>query len=266
MGTPNLDLQTIEMSDNLKTDFVRKINSNMQTIDDKYGELKDLLLQKTGKNTLESAIEYVELLVNAQDATATSDKIFKGYTAYKGTEKLTGTGLSSNTSVQPSLLKNGVTAYDNNGNLITGNAYGIATTATASDIISGKTAYNDGGALLTGAAQRQPTINITATGTNISYIGNYGAGTDQDGKLVIWAYSKNTNYEHINFVATSIGVGTAGVGFGITSFDTSDPENVPYACVVTGVTGYDTINITLNASGLNSSYDYVTLQVTITAS
>ena len=68
MGTPNLDLQTIEMSDNLKTDFVRKINSNMQIIDEKYGYLKNQLLTKTGKTTIEEAIAYIDVLINTQDA------------------------------------------------------------------------------------------------------------------------------------------------------------------------------------------------------
>lgn len=65
MGTPNLDLQAIEMSDNLKTDFVRKINSNMQIIDEKYGYLKNQLLTKTGKTTIEEAIAYIDVLINA---------------------------------------------------------------------------------------------------------------------------------------------------------------------------------------------------------
>lgn len=268
MATPNLNLQEIVLSDKLRTDFIEKINSNMSKIDKNYGELRDLLFKKTGQTTMESAVAYVDKLVNAQDATATPDKIFNGYVAYNGLERMVGTGLSTPTSVQPHLLKNGVTAYDNNGNLITGNAFGIATSATATDIINGKTAYNDAGTLLTGTAQRKQIINVTLSGdsTYITYISGYGAGIDQNGTLVIWAMSNTTSYEHINFTASSIGAGTAGKGFAITSFDTSDPASTPYACTVTGLASYETINVGLKATTVNGSYDYVTLQVTITAS
>lgn len=266
MATPNLNLQEIVLSDKLRTDFINKINNNMTILDQKYEELKDLFLEKTGQTTLQSAVAYIDKLVDANDATATPDKIFNGYVAYNGLDRMVGTGLSTPTSVQPHLLKNGVTAYDNNGNLITGNAFGIATSATASDIINGKTAYNDAGTLLTGTAYVMPTINVTLTGSSSSYISGYGAGIDQNGSLTIWAKSNSSSYENICFDSSSLTLGEAVTGFDITSFSTSNITGIPLACVVNGLSSYNTINITLDATGANATNDFVRLVVTITAS
>ena len=266
MATPNLNLQEIKLNDKLKTDFIEKINNNMQVIDEKYGELKNTVLEKTKQPTLESAVAYIDKLVDANDATVTSDKIFNGYVGYNGLERVVGTALPQSTTAQSHLIKNGYTAYDNNGNLITGTGWAQTTNATPNDVVMSTTAYSSNGELIVGTAVRQMLINVSLTGTNASYISGCGAGIDHMGNLVIWAMSNSTAYEHINFVATSIGVGTAGSGFGITAFDTSDPSAVPHACVVTGVGIANAFNVTLNASALNSSYDYVTLQVTVTAS
>jgi hypothetical protein len=265
MATPNLNLQEIVLSDKLRTDFISKINNNMEILDIKYAQLRDLLLEKTGQTTLESAVAYVDKLVNAQDATATSDKIFNGYVAYNGKERIVGTALPQPTTAQSHLMKNGLTAYDNNGNLITGIGWAHTTTATENDIVVGRTAYNEVGVLMTGNATRQMQVNVRLTGTNYSYISGWGGGIDQNGNLVIWAMSNTTAYEHINFVPKSIGVGTAGSGFNITSFDTSDPASVPHACVVTGVGIANGFEVMLDATSVNSSYDYVTLQVTVSA-
>lgn len=266
MATPNLNLQEIVLSDKLKTDFIEKINNNMKVIDDKYAELKDTVLEKTKQPTLESAVAYIDKLVDANDATITPDKIFNGYVGYNGLEKIVGTALPQTTTAQSHLIKNGYTAYDNNGNLITGTGWAQTTNATPNDVVMSTTAYSSTGELIVGTAVRQILINVTLTGnsTYMGYISGYGAGIDHLGNLVIWAMSNTTSYEHINFVASSIGAGTAGSGFGITSFDTSDPSAVPHACVVNGVGIANAFNITLNASAVNSSYDYVTLQVTVT--
>ena len=139
-------------------------------------------------------------------------------------------------------------------------------TATVEDIAMGKTAYINEG-LVTGTLKPRQQINVTLTGnsTYMGYISGYGAGIDQNGNLVIWATSNNTNYEHFNFVNTSIGAGTIGVGWNITTaYDTADPAEVPHACTITGLAEYSTINIELNASAVDSTDDYITVKITLT--
>lgn len=135
--------------------------------------------------------------------------------------------------------------------------------AFASEIAQGKTAIVQGNLITGTGGVVIPKVNITLTGTNASYISAYGYGFDANKRLVIWAKSNSTAYEHIYFVASSI-IGTAEYGWGISSYDTSDPAEVPHACTVTGLENYTTLNITLNASTINSSYDRVQLDVTIT--
>lgn len=139
--------------------------------------------------------------------------------------------------------------------------------ATASDIVIGKTALVQGNTI-TGTRNPNilPTINVTLTGDYSSSISGYGAGIDQNGVLVIWTMSNSSTNEHIRFVNTSIEAGTIGVGWDITSYDTGDPINVPHACTVVGLSGKSIINITLNAYNTNSSYDYIQVRVTLTAS
>lgn len=64
MGTTNLKLEEINLDDTLNGTMLEKMNSNMQKVDDKYGELKNALLKQTGKETLAEAIAYVQTLAN----------------------------------------------------------------------------------------------------------------------------------------------------------------------------------------------------------
>lgn len=284
MATENLNLETIQLTDDIKTSVLDKMNSNFAKIDTAFNELKSSLLTKTKKSTLTAALNYFNSLVDANDATATADKIFNGYTAYKGTTKITGTALATTTNGAASQLLTGKTLYNNDGTLITGtmaDKSGIQQSASATT--SGDNyvlqipvnGYYTTGSWLTRAKTSvisdlgikvMPTINVTLSGTNKSYIATYGAGIDNSGMLVIWAFANSSSYEHVSFTVYSLGAGTAKHGWDITSFDTGDPTGVPYACTVTGLSNYSTINVTLNASGINSSYDYVTLSVTLTAS
>lgn len=286
MSTTNLGLDTIETTDSIQNAFLTKMNSNMQKLDNAYGLLKAHLIQKTGKNNLEEAIEYIDMLVNAQDGTITADKVFNGYVGYKGLQRIVGTALATaSTGSAPQLLR-GKKLYDSSGNLITGTMPNKhETTQDAYGSLSGDyyqmSIPVSGYYTLVSKLQRTkanvisdlgikviPTINVTLTGntTYMDYITGYGAGINKDGVLVIWAMSRVSGYEHICFVDTSIGAGTRGKGWNITQFDTSDPTGVPHACTITGLSGKNTINVTLDATGVNESYDFVVLNVTLTAS
>lgn len=267
MSTENLHLELIEGTDTLRTEFINKINGNLDKIDAKYGVLKDGLLEKTGKDNLVEAVDYVSSLENTEDATVIASDVKSGKIAYGSSGRITGTGFATSTTANASNIMSGKTAYKQDGTLLTGTGFATQTTATSNDIIASKTAYTNEGTLITGVASREKTLNVELTGSNATYkgyISGYGAGINQDGTLVIWAMSNSTSYEHVSYTAGDL-VGTAGSGFGITSYDTSDPVSVPHACTVTGLTNYDVINVELNVTGVNGTYDYVAITINITA-
>ena len=94
----------------------------------------------------------------ATPTTVDTSKMFTGVTAYNQQGQLV-TGAPTATTATAANLFNGKTAYDNNGNLLTGTALATASTATASNILSGYTAYNSSGSLMTGTASQ--TIDYT---------------------------------------------------------------------------------------------------------
>lgn len=283
MATENLNLEAIELTDNMQTSLLQKMNGNMNKIDTAYGQLRDLLLARTGKDNLKDAIEYVEQLVNAQDATITPDKVFNGYVGYNGLERIEGTALATKSTGTGSHLLSGKIMYDSYGNLITGYMTNKANTSTsATGSVSGNnymlripaSGYYDTSSYLVRdkstvisdlGVNQIPTFSYSVTGSYSSYIGDYGAGIDSSGWLVIFAKSTSTSYEHISFNAKSI-VGTKGNGWDVTNYDTGDPIAAVYACAISGVSGYSRFNITFDASDVNSSYDYVLVDITITAS
>lgn len=282
MATENLNLEAIEPTDNMRTSLLQKMNGNFGKIDTAYGRLRDLLLARTGKDNLKDAIEYVEQLVNAQDGTITPDKVVKGYVGYRQSERIEGTAFGETTTGTSADLISGKTLYTNNGGLVEGNIInkdglnvefmgslngdnyqiqipenGYYTTETS--LVRAKSdLYADLG------VTPMPTITVTLDSASSSYISDYGAGIDQNGTLVIWAMTSSSSYEHVYFHPLSI-VGTAGYGWEISSWGTSDPVTCN-ACTVTGLQSYSTIDVALTFATTSSSYDYVRLNVTITAS
>lgn len=284
MATENLNLEVIELTDNMQTSLLQKMNGNFGKIDTAYGQLRDLLLARTGKDNLKDAIEYVEQLVNAQDATITADKVFNGYVGYSGLERVEGTALATPSVGNAASLLDGSKLYDSSGNLITGtmaNKSGNSLTAvgsvsgsnyrlripTAGYYATNSYLVRDRSTVISDLGVTAiPTISVTLTGDYSSYVPNYGAGINKGGVLVIWAKSSTSSYEHISFNASSIGAGSTNLGWGVTSYDTGDPIAAVYACTVINLRGYTTINITLDASDIDSGNDYVQVDVTLTAS
>ena len=264
MSATNLNLEKIVLDDTLNGTMIEKINNNMDILDVKYGELKNALLQQTGKQTLAEAIDFVDDISNEnsqlkQIGNATASQILKGKTALVQGQIITGVIQNQGAqTIIPGIYNKAIPAgrYLSGEQLIKGDLNLIP-----EYIVKGRAIFG-----VSGKAKKQPTINVTLTGTYASSIGGYGAGIDQNGTLVIWAMSNTLYYEHINFVDTSIGAGTIGNGWNITEYDTGDPINVPHACTITGLQNHNNINISLDVSSRSSGYDYLTADVTITVS
>ena len=83
-------------------------------------------------------------------ATATEDTVFNGKTFYAGSKVLrTGRALATATNVTAAKMFAGTTAYNQQGQLITGNP--AATNVTAAKMFTGTTAFDRNGNLITGA-------------------------------------------------------------------------------------------------------------------
>lgn len=265
MATTNMNLDEIVSTDKISSDFLQKINSNMQKIDTKYGELKNALLQQTGKNTLAEAIAYIQTLADTllsyeNAGNATASQILAGASAIVKGTLVTGTIPSqpaqtitpgtTNKTIDSGKYLSGVQTIKGDSNLV------------AENIIQNKSIFG-----VTGIAKKIPNITVNVTGSYASYISGCGAGINQNGTLIIWAMSNAAKCEHINFVVSSI-IGTEGAGWNITDFNANDPINVPHACTLTGVSnnGFSNIVVTLNASSINTSYDYIIVETTVTGS
>lgn len=96
MSTTNLGLEQINLNDTINGTMLEKMNSNMQKVDSKYGELKNSLLKQTGKETLEEAIAYIQTLANDVEflnssGDAVASNILSGKTAVIKGQVVTGT-------------------------------------------------------------------------------------------------------------------------------------------------------------------------------
>jgi len=255
MSTPNLGLEEIIITDNIQSSLLEKMNKNLEIIDKKYGELIDLLIEKTGTTSLVDAVSYVDKLPDTVDATATELNILSGYTAYVNRAKVIGKMLNkSNTS---------------------STAQGVADEAEYKLKIPANGYYNTGSFL---ARSRELVLDdlgiysvnsfsITGTYATSTYYTAAGSGYAvlPNGNVIIFIQGgTSTSYEHIYFNLTSNTANVTKVaGWDISSWDTGDPTKVIYACIIGGITGK--IDISINLSTVNSSYDYVRADVTITS-
>lgn len=113
-----------------------------------------------------------------------------------------------------------------------------------------------------------PTITYNSTVTTTTQGKVKGGAGINGGTLVIWGMvtDNTTAWEHVSFVNTSIGAGELGYGWNKTNFGSDDPVDVPYACTITGLSGYSNIDVRVHFANPNQTNDYVEAQVTLTAS
>lgn len=261
MSTTNLKLEKINLNDTINGTMLQKMNNNMQKIDDKYGEFKKTLLEQTGKATLEEVIAYIQNLASQVEhfnstGDATASQILSGKKAVVKGQVVVGTMPSQGAqTIMPSTSNQTIDSgrYLSGTQTISGDA-----NLLAENIVAGKSIFGVVGSY---TEKKQTTINISGE----TALTGYGAGIDHNGTLVIWAMSDSTAFEHISFKASNI-IGTKGVGWDITAFDTSDPTQVPYACTITGLSEYSIINIQLSITSSDTSRDYYQVSVTITGS
>ena len=95
MSTPNIDLEMLVLDDTLNKSMINKLNTNMQKLDNKYGELKESLLEQTRKETLKEAIAYIQTLADRiaeleATGTASASTILAGKTAVIKGQVITG--------------------------------------------------------------------------------------------------------------------------------------------------------------------------------
>lgn len=110
-------------------------------------------------------------------ADATEDTVFNGRTFYARDKTMrTGRALATPTTVDASKMFTGVTAYNQQGQMITGAP--PATTAVESDVKSGKTYYDDNGVLKTGNKPDAGTFISSSTSSRLTIGGSNGTYKD----------------------------------------------------------------------------------------
>lgn len=112
----------------------------------------------------------------------TAAKMFAGTTAYNQQGQLI-TGNPAATNVTAAKMFTGTTAFDRNGNLITGAP--TKTNVQASDIARGKKAYTDAGALLTGTGRTVLAGSIQPTIEYKTYTISYPSGVSGKPKAIV---------------------------------------------------------------------------------
>lgn len=105
-------------------------------------------------------------------------------------------------------------------------------------------------------------FSITGTYATSTYYDSTKSGyaITPEGDIIIYIKTASTAYEHIYYYAGSVASGIT-LEESISSWDTADPVAI-YACRLKGITSQ--ISITVNLDTINSSYDYVRANLTVT--
>lgn len=181
-------------------------------------------------------------------ATATEDTVFNGKTFYAGSKVLrTGRALATETNVTAAKMFAGTTAYNQQGQLITGNP--TASTATEADILKGKKAYNNSGKLMNGTLLKSGTLISTVpqklsnlsnktspytltftppNGTRLvvfDQVGEYSTGSEEKsalGSVIIDLGGTNKQFSGAQIIWSSLGsAGSIYTTFTISTISTS---------------------------------------------
>ena len=140
------------------------------------------------------------------------------------------------------------------------------TTAIAEEIMIGKTAYLNGtkvtGTYSDGIVPLVNSITVSGTYSDATYQTFAGAFYCQDGKLaIIMKSGTSTTYENLNFSLSSAPSGISLLGQSVCTYSGAS-TGMYYVAIISGVT--KKINVAIDMSSRNSSYDYVQCAITIT--
>lgn len=153
-------------------------------------------------------------------ADATEDTVFNGRTFYAGSKVLrTGRALATATNVTAAKMFAGTTAYNQQGQLITGNP--TATTATAATILSGKTAYDNKGNLIKGTRSEDP-ILLSSTHIDIPTVTTSSTLTLNVTPPSGWIYGS------LGFQPTSTSFPIYNIGSFTKKYTNSSPTSAQY--------------------------------------
>lgn len=218
MSSPNLNLEEIVLDDELREALLVKINNNMQILDEKYGELKKGILEKTGLNNLSEVLKYYDEFVGAlpiplqKVENMLADGKYKDISTYY------------KTNTQAKITKHdGYTRYEMTGTGVSGYVYNIETQDTGIELIEGhRYACFIKWRNISGFENLRASVwlkgTATSGSTSVSKIYNNIFETHENVEKFSLDYtiiSPTKNYYSIRFCVNTPDIGTIGAGFDI---------------------------------------------------
>ncbi len=218
MSTTNLNLEEIMLDDGLRDALLVKINNNMQILDEKYGELKKGILEKTGLNTLSDAIKYYDEFAKALPIpiSKVENMLPDG--------KYTDIATYYKTNTQAKITKyDGYIKYEMTDTGSSGYVYNIEAKDTEIELKEGhKYACFIKWRNISDFENLRASIWIKGTATSGStsvskiYSNNFSSHSDTENfNLDYFIISPKTNYYSIRFCINTPDIGIVGAGFDV---------------------------------------------------